>query len=399
MKYCSQCGAENDDDARFCDNCAEDISISSHIPASAYRHKKRRIAVIVFLMALVFLLFFSRSVITLNIPFAPTRKSVSVAETQKTASKMADVVFGNDERVESLSGPMPPLQPDLKDVEHSDSFSYSIRDCNTLFSDVVQQAGHSVEKELTNATKISEEEENNVGRKFQKEMDKRFRGTLDIDKELLVYIDNLGRHLIGRVKRPGIAYHFHVIRQDEVNAFSIPGGGVYVFTGLLKQLNSESELVAVIAHEIRHIDLRHCIALYQVFKRLPEAAQSPITYSAAQMARHPFNARNEAEADMRGLELTYSLGYSPYGFAEFWEKNASGSAPAKRWRGQSKTDNALGQIVREVENVALSHPKNEKRACLLKNHIVRLQKEYPQSTGYVGKWNLENKVTMFEKKI
>ena len=76
-----------------------------------------------------------------------------------------------------------------------------------------------------------------------------------------------------------------MISDDTVNAFAVPGGGVYFFTGILNTITNEAQLAGIIAHEVKHVDLRHCIALFQVLSRLPEAAQNPITFSVAQIGR------------------------------------------------------------------------------------------------------------------
>src|SRR5438309_1550737 len=68
------------------------------------------------------------------------------------------------------------------------------------------------------------------------------------------YVNAVGQSLVPNVRRTGIAYQFHAIDSPEVNAFAVPGGQVFVFTGMLRFLKSEAELAAILGHEISHVD-------------------------------------------------------------------------------------------------------------------------------------------------
>jgi len=71
------------------------------------------------------------------------------------------------------------------------------------------------------------------------------------------YVDNLGQRLAKNSLRPNIPWKFYVVDDDSINAFATLGGHVYVHTGLIKQVQSESQLASVIGHEIGHIVGRH----------------------------------------------------------------------------------------------------------------------------------------------
>ena len=77
------------------------------------------------------------------------------------------------------------------------------------------------------------------------------------------YVDAVGRRLAVHAQRTGIRYRFHVIASSVINAHALPGGHVYVTRGLLRWVESEAELAAVIGHEISHVALHHCAQRFQ----------------------------------------------------------------------------------------------------------------------------------------
>jgi predicted Zn-dependent protease len=77
------------------------------------------------------------------------------------------------------------------------------------------------------------------------------------DRDLQAYVERVGQQLAAKSHRPGLEYHFTVLDSDEVNAFALPGGYVYVTRGIMAYLNSEAELAAVLGHEIGHVTARH----------------------------------------------------------------------------------------------------------------------------------------------
>jgi hypothetical protein len=423
MKYCRHCGFTNDDDAKYCNKCGGEIEPQAKPSPQTTTHKRLIWSVIISLLIVVAVgatvwrlkdagfKIGSDSEKTetkpaedqetttkkpeLNIPKSP-------AEAQETIAKAADKVVGSDEKVsKNIPKDQPNLNPGDKDVDYSKNYSYTDENCNKLFTDIAQQVGYTIDGELAKATSMSEKDENELGKELAKEVAQQFSGKLDVDKQWLSYIQKLGAQLTQKVERKGINYHFHVINDDVVNAFAIPGGGVYFFTGILERVKNEAQLATIVGHEIKHVDLRHCIAVFQVISKLPEAFQNEASVFIASMMRHPFNSRTEAAADRAGLELIYTVGYSPYQSVKFWDEEIEEQkAPQQQ---TNKEDNPIGdlvgQVIDEVENVINTHPDSKKRACLLRNHIIKLQKELPREFFYVGKWNYENRVTMFEKQM
>jgi beta-barrel assembly-enhancing protease len=81
--------------------------------------------------------------------------------------------------------------------------------------------------------------------------------------DLGAYLNRVGRYVASYSSRPTITWTFAVIDDSTVNAFSAPGGYVFVTTGLLKSLQNEDQLASVLAHEVAHITQRHALNLYR----------------------------------------------------------------------------------------------------------------------------------------
>lgn len=77
------------------------------------------------------------------------------------------------------------------------------------------------------------------------------------DPELQTYINKVGQRLVQVSSRPNLEFTFTVIDEPAVNAYAVPGGFIFVDRGLLAYLNNESQLAAVLAHEIGHVTARH----------------------------------------------------------------------------------------------------------------------------------------------
>jgi hypothetical protein len=84
--------------------------------------------------------------------------------------------------------------------------------------------------------------------------------------DLNLYLNNLGKGLAAFSDRPTIDWTFTVLDNEAPNAFSAPGGYVFITTGMLRQVQNEAQLAAVLAHEIGHVSGKHAIPAYQESK-------------------------------------------------------------------------------------------------------------------------------------
>ena len=72
-------------------------------------------------------------------------------------------------------------------------------------------------------------------------------------------MNQVGQRIAAVSHRPQLQYTFTVLDSEEVNAFALPGGYVYITRGIMAYLNSEAELVAVLGHEVGHVTARHAV--------------------------------------------------------------------------------------------------------------------------------------------
>lgn len=113
----------------------------------------------------------------------------------------------------------------------------------------------------TSVILISTEEEVSIGKQMAEQVDKDF--VILRDTVVQNYISRVGNKLAQVSDRKELLYHFKVIESKELNAFALPGGYVYIYTGLLKLMESEAELAGVLGHEVGHIVARHGVRRLQ----------------------------------------------------------------------------------------------------------------------------------------
>ena len=147
------------------------------------------------------------------------------------------------------------------------------------------------------------------------------------DDKVQQYVTLVGNTVAAYSARPTLEWHFAVIDTPIVNAFSAPGGFIFVTTGALKQMNSEAELAGVLGHEIAHVTQKHIL---KEIKRsnLMSASLSLAQESSAgaqwlnddyagkigkiayeKLFTTGLSRTDEAEADRIGFELTDASGY------------------------------------------------------------------------------------------
>jgi len=153
--------------------------------------------------------------------------------------------------------------------------------------------------------------------------------------QLQYYISELGQRLVQYSRRPDIGYEFKVIASDEINAFALPGGFIYVNSALIEEADTEAELAGVLAHEIGHVAARHgakrmskLIALqvgFALFWGLSDQDQEDewklLLADAIATGFLLKNSRDdERQADDLGTETLYRAGYDPIALAYFFDK-------------------------------------------------------------------------------
>ena len=170
-------------------------------------------------------------------------------------------------------------------------------------------------------------------------------------------IESIGNDIAKNANRISIPYKFRVIESEEVNAFSMAGGNIWVTTGLLNEVGNDDELAFVIAHEISHEDKKHNMRRVQILFRAKEFGGEEAEYFtmiAQNLATMPFAKYQEFEADEWGAYLMNKTGYDTKGALDFFEKLAK--------LGGDEGDKDIGYIFR-------THPFTKDRIDNLKKYI------------------------------
>ncbi|MDE3739020.1 MULTISPECIES: M48 family metalloprotease [Pseudomonas] len=109
----------------------------------------------------------------------------------------------------------------------------------------------------TNFVMMSEQQELDLGRRYNQEIAK--QNPRYADEKLQAYVQEVGTRVSRHSHRSNISYLFTVVDSPDINAFALPGGYIYINRGLLAYLNSEAELAAVLGHEVGHVTARHSV--------------------------------------------------------------------------------------------------------------------------------------------
>jgi predicted Zn-dependent protease len=185
---------------------------------------------------------------------------------------------------------------------------------------------------------VSPREESRVGRELLLEL--RRRGMLVEDLEVAEYVRALGRRVAGHSDDPSASFTFFAIDQPAINAFAAPGGYVAVNTGLIRATETESELAAVLAHEIAHVTQRHIARRFEAMERMTiptiaalaaailvgsqsgEAGAAAIAaaQAGALQMQIDFTRANEKEADRVGMQTLARAGFDPHSMPSFFER-------------------------------------------------------------------------------
>ncbi len=168
------------------------------------------------------------------------------------------------------------------------------------------------------------EEERNIGRTVAGSL----LGAVPLvrDDELQRYVNRVGRWLALQSERPDLNWHFGVLDTEDINAFAMPGGYIFVTKGLYRQLNSEAELAGVLGHEIGHVIRKHHLRMMQKSRALADLGAavgrrmeggSPIAANFMGNFWEAFarglDKETEYEADRIGMVLAARAGYDAYG--------------------------------------------------------------------------------------
>ncbi|GAB4316479.1 MAG: M48 family metallopeptidase [Candidatus Zixiibacteriota bacterium] len=224
---------------------------------------------------------------------------------------------------------------------------------------------------------LSDEQEKSIGRQVAQEVEQ--TETILQDSLWQSYLTEVGQRIVAVSDRPDLGYQFRVIESDQINAFAAPGGFIYFYTGILKMMDDEAELAAVMAHEISHVVGRHSVKTLQAayggiiliqlaLGKESEELAGQVAGTVLGLALTGYGRSNELEADEFGVYYMAKAGYNPNGAIEMFTKLAE-AAGDQEPRGF-------------FENLTASHPDTQERIRKIRAQIDSMDQSVRNLPNY-----------------
>ncbi len=147
------------------------------------------------------------------------------------------------------------------------------------------------------------------------------------------YVNLVGQTVAAQSDRHDITYHFAVLDSNDINAFSAPGGFIFITRGALALCDDESELAGVLAHEVGHVAGKHVLHIVERDKALRAGMEQASAYTPGSPYLQKMSTAvlvktldqglapaDEYDADRRGVTYAYKAGYPPDGLERFLTK-------------------------------------------------------------------------------
>lgn len=247
---------------------------------------------------------------------------------------------------------------------------------------------------------VSESDEAKLGAEF----DAQLRTDPEAKKEYPVFVANtperkafqdyvigLAQQVYGAIPakdKPGYNFTYTIIDAPVENAFAVPGGYVYIYTGIIKTMKNESELVGVLGHEISHVTRHHYrdalakeTGMSMLYQALLGDDAGQLTQVVAQafgtLASLSVSRDNESDADKYGTKYSAATGHNPLGIANYFERVKN---PGPQWLSTHPAPK------NRVETVRAQVAKNEAFSALAANAAVtNFQSRFEQMTAVIRK--------------
>jgi predicted Zn-dependent protease len=212
---------------------------------------------------------------------------------------------------------------------------------------------------------VSLDQEWQVGNQMAAEVAQQVR--LVNDPQVLAYVRSVGERIHAQTPLADRPFNFYVVQDDSVNAFSLPGGHVYVNSGLIQQADTADMLAGVLAHEISHNVARHVVKQIETQQQInaigsillgqnPGQLQQVVAGVLAGGAMARFSRADEKEADDLGLGYMTRAGFNPNGMLKMFQKLLS--------LEQSRPN--------AVDRFFLDHPLTKDRINDISNRIAKM---------------------------
>ncbi len=206
-------------------------------------------------------------------------------------------------------------------------YSQRRREPTPVSANAVVDVAADVQRDLTRApmrfTRLSDDEEVVIGNELAAQYAVGTDAPTPEEQGTEKYVQRVGSRVALHAHRR-LPYSFHLLPDRAmINAFSLPGGHVYIGEGMLDVMTSEDELANVLGHEVEHVDHYHCAERVQIEARLRNlrlGVVGALVQIPFEVWQAGYNKDEEFEADREGMHLAVAAGYSPYGAVTMFER-------------------------------------------------------------------------------
>lgn len=219
---------------------------------------------------------------------------------------------------------------------------------------------------------VSESQEAQIGAEEHPKILAEFGGEYREKANLNAYVDRIGQAVAQNAERKDVKYTFTVLNSDDINAFALPGGYVYITRGLLGLANNEAEVAGVLGHEIGHVNARHTAERMGAQQKTQILGAIGVLLgtvlggdTGGQLAAGAanelgsdylgtFSQSQEFEADSLGVRYLARTSYDPQAMATFLHSlDSESNLEAQLSGGQASID--------PLSQMKMSHPRTPER--------------------------------------
>ena len=243
---------------------------------------------------------------------------------------------------------------------------------------------------LSSTGEIDYKSERTIGESLALEGFRRY-GMPIKDRVLQKYVNLVGTAVARNSLRPGIPYRFVVVKSPLQNAFSCPGGIIFISSGLLKTIRSEAQLACLLAHEVAHVGHKHALQsiqrarFFQGIGKITAASmkgekghqfESMIGDLQTILFDRGLDKNMEFEADLTGMETAFRTGYNPNGMVEVLRELKRIEAGSQKRGSWFSTHPPLYQRIGRCEN-QMGQYGDLRGMAQLPNRFYRFQERIP----------------------
>ncbi len=230
-----------------------------------------------------------------------------------------------------------------------------------------------------------------LGQKAAEQVRKEEKILSDSDPRVKL-VRRLGQQLVALIpeeerKKKPFQYTFDVIDSKEINAFALPGGPIFLYTGLLDHLTTEDQVAGILGHELAHVKNEHWASAYAdnqkrqlglavvlILLNANQTAFDIASVSDALLFQLPYSRKHETESDKVGYDLVVKAKLNPQGMVDVFTvlKEKGGSSRTAEWLStHPDSDRRINAIKKRITDSGVTYPAQKKLspAILTRNYL------------------------------